>query len=179
MRPLLPKLLDVSATMRPLLKVAGRLGYYAPSAIKVAGRLGFRTHHPLREMGGAPRNPAPRSHFLVWIVKPSGCHCTDAFGGKTYRRVPTRLRSTSPFSDPSARLRKATQEPKSSVLNLNCFQSAFVPITPSPRRLVRGEVCSTLFLLYFYSTLLLLYSTLLYSTLLYSISTLLYSTLLY
>ena len=30
-----------------------------------------------REMGGAPRNPAPRSHFLVWIVTPSSCHCTD------------------------------------------------------------------------------------------------------
>ena len=24
----------------------------------------------VREMGGAPRNPAPRNHFLVWIVKP-------------------------------------------------------------------------------------------------------------
>ena len=33
-------------------------------------------------MGGDPRNPAPRSHFSVWIVKPSGCHCTDAFGGR-------------------------------------------------------------------------------------------------
>ena len=33
----------------------------------------------LREMGGAPRNLAPGNHFLVWIVKPSGCHCTDAF----------------------------------------------------------------------------------------------------
>ena len=42
-------------------------------------------HHNviIREMGGAPRNPAPRNHFLVWIVKPSGCHCTDAFGEKT------------------------------------------------------------------------------------------------
>ena len=30
-----------------------------------------------REMGGAPRNLAPRSHFLAWTVKPSGCHCTD------------------------------------------------------------------------------------------------------
>ena len=29
------------------------------------------------EMGGAPRNPAPRNHLFVWIVKPSGCHCTD------------------------------------------------------------------------------------------------------
>ena len=51
-------------------------------------------------MGGAPRNPAPRNHFWVWIVKPSGCHCTDAPGGKKRnRRVPTHLRSTSPFSD--------------------------------------------------------------------------------
>ena len=51
-------------------------------------------------MGGVPRNPAPRHHFLlVWIVKPSGCHCTDAFGGNKYRRVPTPLKSTSPFSD--------------------------------------------------------------------------------
>ena len=53
----------------------------------------------VREMGGASRSPAPRNHLLVWIVKPSGCRCTDALGGKTYRRVPTPLRSTSPFSD--------------------------------------------------------------------------------
>ena len=53
----------------------------------------------IREMGGAPRNPAPRNHLLVWIVKPSGCHCTDVLDGKEYRRVPTPLRSTSPFSD--------------------------------------------------------------------------------
>ena len=26
---------------------------------------------------GAPRNPAPRNHLLAWIVKLSGCHCTD------------------------------------------------------------------------------------------------------
>ena len=31
----------------------------------------------VREMGGAPRNLAPRNHFLVWIVKPSGCRCED------------------------------------------------------------------------------------------------------
>ena len=31
----------------------------------------------LREMGGAPRNSAPRNRFRVRIVKPSGCHCTD------------------------------------------------------------------------------------------------------
>ena len=53
----------------------------------------------LREMGGAPRNPAPRNHLLVWTGKPSGCHCRDALGGKRYRRVPTPLRSTSPFSE--------------------------------------------------------------------------------
>ena len=39
-------------------------------------------------MGGAPRNPAPGSHFLVWIVEPADCRCTDAFGEETYRRVP-------------------------------------------------------------------------------------------
>ena len=31
----------------------------------------------LREMGGAPRNPAPRNHLSMWIAKPSGCHRTD------------------------------------------------------------------------------------------------------
>ena len=33
-------------------------------------------------MGGAPRNPAPWNHFSVRTVKPSGCLCTDAFGGE-------------------------------------------------------------------------------------------------
>ena len=37
--------------------------------------------YSIREMGGAPRNLAPRNHILVRIVKPSGCHRTDAFGG--------------------------------------------------------------------------------------------------
>ena len=55
----------------------------------------------IREMGGAPRNPPFRNHLLVWIVKPPGCHCTYAFGGKLYRRSPTPLRSTSPFSEAS------------------------------------------------------------------------------
>ena len=64
--------------------------------VKGGGRKGFKG---IREMGGAPRNPAPRKHSLAWIVKSSGCHCTDAFGGRTCRRVPTPLRSTSPFSD--------------------------------------------------------------------------------
>ena len=53
----------------------------------------------LREMGGAPRSPAPRNHLLVRIVKSPSCHCADALGGKECRRVPTPLRSTSPFSD--------------------------------------------------------------------------------
>ena len=56
-----------------------------------------------REMGGAPRNPAPRNHLLVWIGIPSGCRCTDTFGENKYRRVPTPLRSTSPFSDSQGR----------------------------------------------------------------------------
>ena len=38
--------------------------------------------------------------FWSGFVKPSGSHCTDALGGKEYRRVPTPLRSPSPFSDP-------------------------------------------------------------------------------
>ena len=53
----------------------------------------------VREMGGAPRN-----NSWAWMVKPSGCHCTDASGGKTYRRVPTPLRSTFPSSDRDSRL---------------------------------------------------------------------------
>ena len=72
---------------QPSGRLAGCLG--SPAAVP-----------PLREMGGAPRNRAPRNHFSVWTVKPSGCHCTHACGGNQYRRVPTPLRSTSPFSDP-------------------------------------------------------------------------------
>ena len=41
-------------------------------------------------MGGAPRNPAPRNHFLVCIVKLSGCHCTDAFDGNKQNIVECR-----------------------------------------------------------------------------------------
>ena len=44
----------------------------------------------IRDMGGAPRNPAPRNHFFVWIVKPSGCRYTDAFGGKNTPSPPTK-----------------------------------------------------------------------------------------
>ena len=51
------------------------------------------------EMGGAPRNPAPRNHLLVWIVKPSGCHCTDAFGGTNIVECRPPLWSTFPFSN--------------------------------------------------------------------------------
>ena len=57
----------------------------------------FQGSSSLRETGGAPRNPAPRNHLLVWIVKPSGCHRKDALGGKKSRRVPTALGSTSIF----------------------------------------------------------------------------------
>ena len=57
------------------------LAVYAGLRQGVAARsvpvLVLRRQDDAREMGGAPRNPAPRSHFLVWIVKPSGCHCTD------------------------------------------------------------------------------------------------------
>ena len=35
----------------------------------------------VRGMGGAPRNPAPRSLLFVRIVKPSGYRCADALGG--------------------------------------------------------------------------------------------------
>ena len=64
---------------------------------------------PVREMGGAPRNSAPSNHFfLVRIVKPSGCHCTDGHltsrvfteDRKMSYRVPTPLGALSPFSDP-------------------------------------------------------------------------------
>ena len=44
---------------------------------------------PVREMGGAPRNPAPRNHFSVWIVKPLRID--------KYRREPTPL-GAPPFS---------------------------------------------------------------------------------
>ena len=49
----------------------------------------------LRKLEGAPRNPSPRNHSLMWIVKPSGCHCTDghltsrvSWRINKYRRVP-------------------------------------------------------------------------------------------
>ena len=48
--------------------------------------------------GRGSQESAPRNHFLVWIVKSPGCHSTDAFGGNKFRRVPTHLRITSPFS---------------------------------------------------------------------------------
>ena len=36
----------------------------------------------IREIGGAPGNPAHRSHFSVRIVRCSGRRCTDACGRK-------------------------------------------------------------------------------------------------
>ena len=51
----------------------------------------------LREVGGAPRNPAPRNHLLVWIVRPSGCHCTD---GHLTSRVFTEDQQISKSADP-------------------------------------------------------------------------------
>ena len=65
-----------------------RLGPGHEDAVEVEGAQGAKSRHlvrhlpPIREVGGAPRNPSPRNHFLVCIVKPSGCHCTDAFGEK-------------------------------------------------------------------------------------------------
>ena len=36
------------------------------------------TNNGITKRGGAPGNPAPRDHLvLVWIVKASGCRCTD------------------------------------------------------------------------------------------------------
>ena len=52
-----------------------------------------------REGGGAPGIRLLGTTLLVWIVKPSGCRCTDASGGENCRRAPTPLRSTSPLSD--------------------------------------------------------------------------------
>ena len=62
-----------------------------PSPRSLEGR---RSPEVARELGGAPRNLAPRNHLWVSIVKPSGCRCTGAFGGNEFRRDPT-----SPFSE--------------------------------------------------------------------------------
>ena len=43
-------------------------------------------------MGGAPRKSAPRNHFWVWIIKPSGCHGRD---GHSTSRVFTEDRQIS------------------------------------------------------------------------------------
>ena len=77
----------------PSARVAGDTGYLRepcpalrrPACLSalLPGYCGLRTRpEQLREMGGAARNPAPRNHFLVWTVKSSGGHCTDAFGEK-------------------------------------------------------------------------------------------------
>ena len=46
-----------------------------------------------REMGGAPRNLAPRNHSLVYIVEPSSCH--SAADGHLTSRVFTEDQSVS------------------------------------------------------------------------------------
>ena len=43
---------------------------------------------PFREMGVALRNLAPGKHLLVWIVKPSGCHCADGHFTGRYSNIP-------------------------------------------------------------------------------------------
>ena len=42
----------------------------------------------MREMGGAPRNPAPRNHLWVRIVKPSGCPMHGCIWWKTISQLP-------------------------------------------------------------------------------------------
>ena len=42
-------------------------------------------------MGGAPRNPAPRNHFLIWMFKSPGCHCTVVFGEQNIVECPPLL----------------------------------------------------------------------------------------
>ena len=59
----------------------------------------------VREMGGAPRKPAPRNHLLVGIAKPSGCHCTDALGGKDIAECRHLLGAPPLFSDSGTRQR--------------------------------------------------------------------------
>ena len=85
----------------PKLRVAFLLEHPVQAARhhRVGVLTGAASGRVVRETGGAPRNPARRNHFWVWTVKSPGCRCTDAFGGKSYRRVPTLPRSTSPFSD--------------------------------------------------------------------------------
>ena len=65
--------------------------------------------------GGAPRNPAPRSHLVARSVKPSGCRCTDGHltsrvvhrGSKDFAECRTPRRSTfSPSPMASGSLRR-------------------------------------------------------------------------
>ena len=55
--------------------LVGRLGVARSSPDCLLGL--WRGASVIRDMGGAPRNPAPRNNYLVWIVQPSGCHCKD------------------------------------------------------------------------------------------------------
>ena len=45
--------------------------------------------HAIREMGGAPRNLAPRNHLSVWIVKHIRLPLHRCIWWNKYRRVPT------------------------------------------------------------------------------------------
>ena len=59
-----PDLLSRQISVRIVL--VGRLGVSPPRGVRETGRASS-----LRVMRGAPRNPAPRNHFFVRIVKPS------------------------------------------------------------------------------------------------------------
>ena len=116
----------------------------------------------LREVGDAPRNPAPRNHFLVWILKSPGCHCPDAFGGKDYRRVPTPLRSPSPLSAtwlkrrfsvsslPTRPVRQSCCRNASLILFFSRFRSfrRGTPASVGASRLLTSCVCACCFVVF-------------------------------
>ena len=90
-------------------------------------------------MGGAPRNPAPRNHFLVWIVKPSGCHCTD---GHLTSRVFTedqQISCQSPlgalplYLPPNGGFTLFLTSPSTETLNSACFGVTCCPPLPVPK----------------------------------------------
>ena len=71
--PCLPVSLHLLLTLSLTLSVK-RCGHLLPCPAPLPGH----PFHSIREMKGAPRDPAPRNYFLVWIVKPSGCrHLTS------------------------------------------------------------------------------------------------------
>ena len=118
----------------------------------------FRVLRVVKEMWGAPRNPAPRNHFLVWIVKPSGCHCTD---GHLTSRVVTEDQQIS----------WCAELPEEHFLSLWHVLAIFYPSLKYYTILYCTTLCYTL--LYY----AILYSTMLYSTILYY--NILYYTILY